>query len=452
MKLENQYEKLKRERSTRPQPIGSLKGECRDFCPEFEKIERQLRNDISPFESKILVKKYHRSSAGKQRSLPEDVRPLDILEATFDYLVRLLATNIKSKPFEIYRFVEDRCRAIRQDISVQALECDRTILLLLRICRFHVFFNHYLYDDSNFDIHLNKDQIRRILVSIMDIHEKKNVVDKKLFDPDIILAETGKRVLSGIEEEYISYFIISNLPDNDVYYKMAAYTSRSYPHTFTSSSLVELALKMMVAYQRNDWVSFFGILKKAPFMFSAACLSFIDMQKRSLAYMKQCFYEKISLEWVSIRISCDLNYTKAMAQREGIAIDGDKINFRDKNVPPKEIVVRPQKIREIENKRAGEVDSYINHGHFIFEFCKDITSCYVKQFLKDKLSGTIIRDNDVLNKKRKRPSEALVKRPNEREKFGNKELEPTAKEMISFKTKERLSPILKERIYSISKE
>ncbi|KAG0441630.1 Germinal-center associated nuclear protein [Dictyocoela muelleri] len=386
MKLESQYEKLKQDRLKRPEITGSIKGECLDFCPEFEKIERKLRNDINFFESKVLVKKYQRSSAGKQRSLVEDVRPIEVLEKTFDHLLNLLKDYIKTMPDEIYRFVEDRCRAIRQDISIQSLDCDRTIELLLKICRFHIFFNHYLYNSPSFDIHLNKDQIRRILITLMDIHENRKLKSEKLFNLYSILEKNNKKLLNRIEEEYIAYYILSNLSDNDVYYKMIKYSSKSYPHENTKNFLVELALKMMIAYQRNDWIAFFNILKNAPFLFSAACLSFIDIQRKSIICMKQCFYEKISLDWISSLIMCDVDYTKALILREGVAIEGDKINFKDKTAVPKEIVYRPQKIFYIENKRVDNVEFYIKHGDFIFYLEQTIIKLFLNHYLKFKFN------------------------------------------------------------------
>ncbi|CAB1118990.1 unnamed protein product [Ectocarpus sp. CCAP 1310/34] len=116
------------------------RGTCMSMCPESERREREAEGGLSSFEAteatagasvsfrqriadpKKAVKKYRRSAAGRDmhrsqlRSRPkQDEFPLRGSECR----VELLA-------LEAYMFVEDRLRAVRQDLTVQGLALEGT--------------------------------------------------------------------------------------------------------------------------------------------------------------------------------------------------------------------------------------------------------------------------------------------------------------------------------------
>ena len=71
------------------------------MCPEFERHEREIHLDLSPFEMipgtevpsspgdfpridhALAVKKYHRPAAGNEAPFPEDVRPPVVLKVSY---------------------------------------------------------------------------------------------------------------------------------------------------------------------------------------------------------------------------------------------------------------------------------------------------------------------------------------------------------------------------------
>ncbi len=131
-----------------------FQGTCREMCPEFERVEREMDKELDPLERiagtmqcdpRRAVKKYRRAAAGKEASLPEDIRPPEVLASTLDYLLHEL---LPASPYDaaynaIQAFLWDRTRALRQDFTVQsnagatAIECHE------RIARYHIFTLHF---------------------------------------------------------------------------------------------------------------------------------------------------------------------------------------------------------------------------------------------------------------------------------------------------------------------
>lgn len=218
-----------------------LVGTCQDMCPEFERHERELHFDLSPFEvledkemekeiqgsnpiSSITataftstnnppridhskaVKKYHRAAAGNETPLPQDVRPLPILRHTMDYLIKEIVmskcpwpltltrdqngkesnhyengvNNIKTDLAdfitfaEVHAFVRDRTRSIRQDMTLQHLRLQIDCIKIHEECaRFHILSGEVLceMDKSVFDSYQNREQLYKILQSLMEFYD-----------------------------------------------------------------------------------------------------------------------------------------------------------------------------------------------------------------------------------------------------------------------------------------
>jgi len=139
-----------------------LQGICEAMCPEYERYEREVHLDVSPFEQAApaapgeqpridhgrAVKKYHRPAAGNEAPLPEDVRPSPVLRKTMRYLVSLLdqhSTGPLTGFAQAQQFVRDRTRALRQDATLQNLRTDADSLAMHQeIARFHVLSGHRL--------------------------------------------------------------------------------------------------------------------------------------------------------------------------------------------------------------------------------------------------------------------------------------------------------------------
>lgn len=86
-------------RPMRLEEARDLRGTCMDMCPEFERYDREITQELHYFEMikgtendanprcdhELAVKKYRRSAAGKDPEIfPEDIRPPPVLQVRFE--------------------------------------------------------------------------------------------------------------------------------------------------------------------------------------------------------------------------------------------------------------------------------------------------------------------------------------------------------------------------------
>lgn len=273
-----------------------LVGLCQEMCPEYERYEREIHLDVSPFEvmpgtersagfgdhPKIdhsrAVKKYHRPAAGNEAPLPEDVRPAPVLVKTMNYLVGLLdrawndsvLTGDLSGFAQAQGFVRDRTRSIRQDATLQNLRTDPdSIAVHQSIARFHILSGHRLSSlpKTEFDAFQNTEQMRKVLQSLSEFYTDSRPVEQE-----------------G-EAEFRAYYLVTHLEDPDVFRKCFG-----WPKKVLQSAPVQWALAAGAAFHQGDFVHFFRLLTHRPTgmspttLYLASCLlhsHFIPMRTRA---------------------------------------------------------------------------------------------------------------------------------------------------------------------------
>ncbi|XP_044217930.1 SAC3 domain-containing protein 1 isoform X2 [Thunnus albacares] len=110
------------------------KGICWSMCPAREQQARESQNRLHRFEMLAgtardrrprvdplrAVKEYSRPAAGKDATNPTDLRPPDVLLKTVSYLIDDIAASPRLHPWtEVYSFVFDRLRSVKQDMIIQ---------------------------------------------------------------------------------------------------------------------------------------------------------------------------------------------------------------------------------------------------------------------------------------------------------------------------------------------
>lgn len=350
--LERRYRDLLQERKNRGEQKGLIKGTCQTFCPEFEGLERTLRNDISQYEADVMVKKYHRSSAGRGKEFSEDLRPLNVLFDVTNYLLNLCTNNLS---VELYQFVENRTRAIRMDIAVQELDGDVVICILENIARFHILFGYYLFDNPLFEAHLNLDQLKKIFSTLASFYTKRKRVKNDLwniFDTDIVRrspfnikasvfdiinSNKGKNVVyTNSEEEFFSYFLLVNPNDK--------YPCQIPAHL--NNIKIKMTCEIIKKYQQRNFVSFFNLCKKLDFL--AFCLihvSFDVARFSALQMYLKAFVERIDLSFFYKSLWMNEIETQSLFRKKGISIVEEKANFKDNSDRESdEVLIKARKI------------------------------------------------------------------------------------------------------------
>ncbi|KRH93791.1 Nuclear protein export factor [Pseudoloma neurophilia] len=374
--LKEEYDRLVQMRSEQVPPVGTVVGECQEFCSYFETVERKLRNDVSVFEKNLMIKKYVRSAAGKTKALPSDIRPLEVLLSCFNHLLTILQEycdlndnlfesnnlsipdineriefeNLESvkqnasrlqHPYnsrwcidspsllELYKFLEDRIRAIRLDISIQELSCDRTVNLLERICNFYIIFNFLLHEHPRFEEHLNLEQIKKIIITLKQFYEaKKQFVltfeQQRFHKFDILLSieesltDSKENVLFDREKILSADFNHSNAhPKID-----------RYPDIANSRRLV-------IEIARGNHPLFYEYFKQADFLTKCFLTTQLKKLLKSASNMyKTAFFERVPshliLNWYHLK---DPSFFIA----EGVPLEDGHFSFRSRPFKPIEL-------------------------------------------------------------------------------------------------------------------
>ena len=276
---ELRFEELARLRSLKRQtlPIGDiLVGTCPDMCPEYERLERQLHLDLTrPFEmsgdsGKVdhtkAVKKYHRPAAGNEAPLPEDVRPPAVLLKTLDYLLSDKVLMRSDVPFlETQKFLRDRMRSIRQDLTLQNIKSLDSIYLNECIARFHVYCSiafevkmpfsggDVSVNKSDFDPFQNLEQLRKVLTTLNELYEdghKQMEISKVCFEFEN-------------ESEFQAYRVLAHLDD-----PVEVFSGNPHiPLGVKQSPIYQGALKLADAFHSRNIVRFDKIISSLGFFY-----------------------------------------------------------------------------------------------------------------------------------------------------------------------------------------
>jgi hypothetical protein len=302
MNLEHIYRDLLMKREEREEYEGTIRGVCEEYCPYFEYIERTIRNDVSKYEKDILIKKYNRSSAGKTKAFPEDVRPVNVLAGTLDYIFKFCYNDFS---LDLYKFLENRTRAIRLDIAIQELDCDITISILEKICRFHILYNYALFDNKQFESHLNLDQCKKILGTLYDLYTKRNY---------------GAR--STNEIEFICYYILISFDDKFLFLDK-----------YTNYKKIVQSFNIRNTYSQNNIYNFFNLSRKSDFLSYCILHSYFDkIRLRGIEIYSKCFVEKIDNTFIKKMLYVTDKELTSLCKKINISIEDGKVDFKNKNL------------------------------------------------------------------------------------------------------------------------
>ncbi|OMJ09679.1 SAC3 family protein 1, partial [Smittium culicis] len=158
----------------------AIVGTCLKMCPDFEAEEREYQKGLDKLEMipgtekvdrNAAVKTYHRSAAGNEQPLPEDIRTPETLSKTMDYLInKILASD--ENMCDSHQFIRDRTRSIRQDFSLQNIRDIHSIKVYERIARYHILSVHMLSEESFFSEAQEMEQLKKTLQSLLEFYDE----------------------------------------------------------------------------------------------------------------------------------------------------------------------------------------------------------------------------------------------------------------------------------------
>ncbi|EGW33400.1 uncharacterized protein SPAPADRAFT_137326 [Spathaspora passalidarum NRRL Y-27907] len=217
----------------------SFQGSCLDMCPVFERVRRQLENNVKDLEKDPITKKispqkavkaFSRPAAGQPPPLPSEVRPPHILVQTLDYLI----DNVIDHLPEAHSFIWDRTRSIRQDFTYQnsfgpeAIDCNE------RIVRIHLLSLHIMAgSDVEYSQQQELEQFNKALQTLMEIYT--DVRNNGGSSPN--------------EAEFRAYHLLSHIRDPELEREI-----QNLPNEIYNDSQVQIALTLRNIISQNNIV------------------------------------------------------------------------------------------------------------------------------------------------------------------------------------------------------
>ncbi|KAG5683416.1 hypothetical protein PVAND_012699 [Polypedilum vanderplanki] len=288
-------DKLYRLLTARPIDIKkatSIKGTCKDMCPEKERLMREARLQVASFEldenSEYMdpmkaIKQYSRSSADQEIPLPHELRPEEVLRTTMTYLLHNIFDLCDDEDTGIgdwYHFLWDRTRGIRKDITQQEFCSEISVELLEQCARFHIHCSARLVAEEPgiFDQKINDENLTKSLQTLKYMYD-----DLKL-----------KNIKCKNEAEFRAYVVLLNLNESGNF----LWEIKRLEKDILKSDEMRFALDVYFALTLNNYVKFFNLVREASYMnacilmkyFTQVRLRALDTISRStLTVMRKAF-------------------------------------------------------------------------------------------------------------------------------------------------------------------
>ncbi|XP_049770902.1 SAC3 domain-containing protein 1 isoform X3 [Schistocerca cancellata] len=176
-----------------------IRGKCMSMCPEKEIRMRERNGLLHQLESvqmgksesvtgnrrtiksrrradyKRVIKSFSRPAAGHGPPDPDDIRPPQVLLQTVKYLLSEVVPS-QSLPWnEVYDFVFDRLRAVRQDLVIQGTPSVESVEILEPIARFLAYAGYRSCEEpaSRFDAVIHRQHLLECVQRLLVLYDRQ---------------------------------------------------------------------------------------------------------------------------------------------------------------------------------------------------------------------------------------------------------------------------------------
>ncbi|XP_034561470.1 SAC3 domain-containing protein 1 [Notolabrus celidotus] len=296
------------------------RGTCQTMCPARELREREAQNCLHRFETLAgterdrrpkgdplrAVKEYSRPAAGKDSTKPTDLRPPAVLLKTVCYLIDDVAASLDLQPWiEVYSFVFDRLRGVKQDMIIQRVSGLDCVAVLEPTVRFLIYSSYRLCGEPLrlYDPRINDTHLQEYLSWLLDCYK------------------TETRPLPN-QEEFQALGLLYNLGSARV-----AQHIMELPELLRSSPAITLALSINRAFLERNPVRMLRLSQRLNFLQSCAVHRHLVMCRRDLLLIyshghnsRNC---RFPLERVAQLLSLDESLAAQLCQTYGVEVNQD---------------------------------------------------------------------------------------------------------------------------------
>lgn len=296
------------------------RGTCQTMCSAHELQAREAQNRLHRFEMLAgterdrqprgdrlrAVKEYSRPAAGKDSTNPTDLRPPAVLLKTVRYLIDDIADSPHLHPWtEVYSFVFDRLRGVKQDMIIQRVSGSNCVAILERTVRFLIYASYRLCGEP----------LRLYDPCINDTHLQENLS----WLLDCYAAGTGPHPNQG---EFQALGLLYNLGS-----PRATQHIMELPERLRSSPAIMLTLSINRAFLERNPVCLLRLARKLNFLQSCALHRHLVTCRRDLLLIyshghssRNCCFP---LDRLAQLLSLDTSLTARLCQEYGVQVNQD---------------------------------------------------------------------------------------------------------------------------------
>ncbi|NP_001373424.1 SAC3 domain-containing protein 1 [Danio rerio] len=297
-------------------------GSCMTMCPAYELRQREAQSRLHRFEMlpgteqdrlpradiSRAVKEYSRPAAGKDSTRASDLRPPSVLLKTVSYLVDEVATSSTFQPWtEVYSFVFDRLRSVRQDMIIQRVSGPDCVAVLEKSVRFLLYSSYRLCGQplQLYDPRINDTHLQESLSWLLESYSE------------------GKH---QHQEEFQALALLYNLGSAQAVQHVLA-----LPERIRSSLAVRLALEVSRAHMERNPVRLLRLAKKLDFMQVCAVHRHLLPCRRDLLLLYSHGHSSRNYRYPLQRLAQLLCLKEALAVElctvYSVKVTGDCVNF-----------------------------------------------------------------------------------------------------------------------------
>ncbi|GJQ74081.1 hypothetical protein Trydic_g19003 [Trypoxylus dichotomus] len=215
-----------------------------------------------------IVKMHTRSAAGANMSLPKNLRTVEALLKTVNYLLQDVITSKILAWHHVYDFITDRLLAVRQDMVIQRLSTLHYINLLEPIIRFYAYSAYRLCEHpiEQFDPVLNNNHLQESLKRLLKLYDESDYTSNNSVD---IIESSGRPFFEAL-------YIVFNLGDPN------AITRGLSLKKHWRLEVVKRSLEISRAMVEGNWYRVCTLIKNLPTLLAAVASLHLPLIRRDL--------------------------------------------------------------------------------------------------------------------------------------------------------------------------
>ncbi|XP_072245731.1 SAC3 domain-containing protein 1 [Leuresthes tenuis] len=297
------------------------KGTCQTMCPSQELRDRETQNRLHRFEMVPgtekdrrprgdplrAVKEYSRPAAGKDATNPTDLRPPSVLLKTVCYLIDNIVASPNQPPWtEVYSFVFDRLRSVKQDMIIQRVSGLDCVAILERTVRFLIYASYRLCGEPLrlYDPRINDTHLQEYLSWLLDCYT------------------TGTGAYPN-REEFHSLSLLYNLGS-----ARATQHVMELPERLRSTPSISLALSINQAFRERNSVRLLRLARRLNFLQTCALHRHLVACRRDLLLLYSHGYSsrncRFPLDRLAQLLSLDTSLAAQLCQAYSVEVSQDK--------------------------------------------------------------------------------------------------------------------------------